>query len=779
MKIFNLLQICIFVCLTNSAYGKIIEIPVENFEQKLNEAIEFAPSGSEIIMPEGKFSMQNELVITKAGLTLRGRGMYKTTLSFKNQKIGSQGIFGAADALVFEDFGIEDSAGNGLKVVSSNSPVFRRLRIDWTQGAREQNGAYGLYPVMSKNVLIEGCEVSRASDAGIYVGQSKNIIVRNNKVFENVAGIEIENSTYADVYHNEAYNNTAGILVFNLPDLPVKGGKQTRVFENKVYDNNHFNFSTQGTIIHLVPKGLGIFIMANSEVEIFKNEITGHDLTGVAVANYYVSERKFNDPGYDPMPRHISIYENNFSEARYSLFSMNKMSLIIKLLMGFKTPEIIYDGIDDGTYVGKKATGYDRICIRNNKTNTGAAVRFANLHLDNQRKWYPFPGGPATTDLTPHDCEHAKFPEISLEPAPRILATEPAVSAEQIAKLCSQKKQGVHWAAVEFDCPKLSDYNLFESAADATVNPQNRGFQYKLNNELFTDYSEKSRFIFLPPNTQMTYQAEGPFDFPVGTVITKTFSFYLPDGSSSKLVPIETRLLLKRKSGWVASDYLWDVEKKEAYLFLGGTVKPMEILVHNRERAHIDYGVPNRRQCASCHVTDAEYGLGKLTPIGPKAKFLNWVAEGSENQLVEFARKGYLKGLPQQLSEVPTLPIWNKPETGSLDARTKAYLEINCAHCHNPVGPAKNTGLYLLTTVATDTAMYGRCKPPTAAGLGTGGRTADVTPGSADKSILMYRMAHNELAVRMPQLGRSVAHKEANQMVADWINQMPPEDCNR
>lgn len=766
-------------CVALTAHAKPYVIPAENFEQKLNEAIEFAPAGSEILMPAGHFAMQSELVITKPGLTLKGQGMHKTTLSFKHQKVGSQGVFGAADALVFEDFGIEDSAGNGLKVVSSDSPVFRRVKIAWTEGTRPENGAYGLYPVMSRNVLIEGCEVSGASDAGIYVGQSQNIIVRDNKAFQNVAGIEIENSTFADVYHNEAFDNTAGILVFNLPNLPVKGGKQTRVFENKVHGNNHFNFSTPGTIVHLVPAGLGIFVIANSEVEIFKNEITGNDLSGVGIANYFVSGRKFVDAAYDPMPRHISIYDNTFSEAEYGFFSRNKISLIIKLLGGFKTPEIIYDGIDDGTYGGEKLSEYDRFCIRGNKTTSGEPVRYANLHMDHKRKWYPYPGGPATTDLAPHDCAHAKFPQIALAAPPRLPVSGREVMPEQIAKVCGRKGRGVNWAAAEYDCPKLSDYRLFQNTASATASPEARGFQYKLNNELFSDYAEKSRFIFLPPGTHMNYRAEGPLDFPLGTIITKTFSFYVPEGQGSKLIPIETRLLTKRKAGWVGSDYLWDLERREAYLALGGAVKPMEILVHNRDRAHIDYGVPNRRQCASCHVTDAEFGLGKLSPIGPKAKFMNWIADGSQNQLVELAQKGYLKGLPANLADVPTVPEWNMPGSGPLDARAKAYLEINCAHCHNPVGSAKNTGLYLLSGVASNTAAYGFCKPPTAAGLGTGGRPVDVTPGDAEQSILYHRLTHNQLAVRMPQLGRSVVHEEAGELIKNWIDQMPSEKCSR
>jgi uncharacterized repeat protein (TIGR03806 family) len=448
------------------------------------------------------------------------------------------------------------------------------------------------------------------------------------------------------------------------------------------------------------------------------------------------------------------------------------------LLMGFKTPEIIYDGIDDGTYVGQKPTEADRLCIRNNTTREGAVVRFGNLHLDHNQKWLPWPGGPATTDLAPHDCMHATFPAIALEAPPRLPADEPAPSISTIEQKCKLTKPGVNWGAAEYDCPKLSDYGLFKDAAVSTQDPSDRGFLYRLNNELFTDYAEKARFIFLPPNTQMVYQADGVMDFPVGTIISKTFSLFMADGDRSKPQQIETRLLTKRKKGWVATEYLWDIDKKEAFLFLGGAVRDMRILPHGRgEAISITYGVPNRRQCASCHVTDSEFGLGQLKPIGPKAKFLNWMPDGQKNQLADFVEKGFLKGLPQNPADVPTLPIWHRPETGTLDARAKAYLEINCAHCHNPVGPAKNTGLYLLTNVSSDTVMYGKCKPPVAAGPGTGGRPVDVTPGKADESILIYRVDHSNLAVRMPQLGRSVAHAEAVDMLKEWINKMAPEKC--
>lgn len=777
---FNFIKLSFVVVLLGANFAfakeaKTYQVSAENFETSLNEVIELAEHGSEIIMPEGRFSLKSEVVIIKHGIKLRGQGMDKTILSFKNQKVGAQGVFGSANALVFEDFAVEDSFGNAIKVVSAQSVTFRRLRVSWTAGPRKENGAYGLYPVSSRDVLVENCDVSDSSDAGIYVGQSENIIVRGNKAHHNVAGIEIENSRFADVYNNEVYENTAGILVFNLPNLPVKGGRQTRVYDNHVFNNNLKNFSTEGSIINLVPDGLGIFIMANSEVEIFNNKIIDNNLSGVAITHFAISERKHSDANYDPMPRRISIYDNTFTERKLRFPIYSRMTTIIKLLGGFATPEIIYDGIQDGTYSGPKLSERDRICIGKNRTTEGKDVKYANLHLDNKRWWVPYPGGPATNDLAPHDCKLEPFPEIVLGAAPQIPVSPVKPSAEAILKICKQKTKGVNWAAMEYDCPQLSDYNLFANKADATQNPQERGFKYLLNNELFTDYAEKDRFIFLPPNTSMKYNENSVFEFPVGTIITKTFSLFLQNPKDVKPKAIETRLLVKRKSGWEAIEYVWDHSKAEAVLHLGGGVESYDILAHNERALKVDYVIPNRRQCSSCHVTDTING--SIQPIGPKAKFLNWTfaanEDGSqENQLMYFARRAYLSGLPKDIKQVPTVAVWSLPESGPIEKRAQAYLEINCAHCHNPRGPAQNTGLYLMTELDPKSNSYGFCKRPVAAGLGSGGRAFDINPEGAEHSIVHYRMKNDHLEVKMPQLGRSVAHTEALKVIEDWNNSL-------
>ncbi|MGZ3691224.1 MAG: SO2930 family diheme c-type cytochrome, partial [Pseudobdellovibrio sp.] len=456
------------------------------------------------------------------------------------------------------------------------------------------------------------------------------------------------------------------------------------------------------------------------------------------------------------------------------LFRPSRMNVIIKILGGLRTPEIVYDGIEDGTYTGKKLENNDRICIQNNKTFEGEDVTYANLHLDNQRKGYPYPGGPATTDLEPHNCKFDPFPAVVLENPAVPSSPAPAYSDDEIAKKCTTKTAGVNWGAVEVNCPQLSNYNLFKSPTEPTREPSSEGFEYKLNNELFTDYAEKNRFIFLPPKQKIQYTAEGVLDFPAGTIISKTFSFYLNENGKGMLTPIETRLLIKRKAGWDTLDYIWNLPKHEAFLVLGGEVRTLKILAHNQNPMEINYGIPNKRQCASCHVSDVST-RGLLNPIGPKAKFLNWdVTDTStgqmKNQLVLWSEKGYLAQLPADIKSVPQVAKWDLESSGTLDQRAKAYLEVNCAHCHNPKGPAANTALYLLTSVATESPNYGHCKPPTAAGFASGGRSFDVTPGKADESILLYRLQQSHLAVRMPQLGRTVAHTEANELIKQWIN---------
>lgn len=747
MKRFLLILIISF---SSATLASVIHLGPDNFERDLNKAIDSALGETTINMPVGTFFLSNEIILDKPGLILRGQGKTKTILSFKNQKAGPQGIIATRDAVTFEDFAVEDSFGNGIKVLGAQGVTFRNVKVTWTKGPNASNGAYGVYPVLCRDILIENSEVRGASDAGIYVGQSNNIIVRNNLAIENVAGIEIENSSDADVYGNTVHHNTAGILVFNLSDLVKKDGQRTRIFSNNLYRNNNKNFSMKGTIINLVPPGMGIFLMASQDTEIFNNNIEWHELTGIGITNYAISERVIRDPSYVPMPRGIFIHENHFMSNALGFFDGSRMNFIIKILSGIAPKDIIYDGIDDGTYEGEKPEEKNKICIKNNHSNRG--LRFVNLHLDHQRPRFPFPGGPVTRNLKNHECTLEQT-------APVVLTTSPKVpdgkipSYNEVLKICKKKTEGVNWNAIEYDCPLLSDYRL-----------EFDGLNYSLTNELFTDYALKDRHIFLPPDTSMTYKEQFAFDFPMGTIITKAFSL-LEVGKKTPTL-IEIRLLIKRKNGWAPLNYTWDSSQNKAVLNKAGFVRPFKIVATDSLTRDVDYHVPNLRQCASCHLINDQ-----ITPIGIQAKLVN-----HSGQLNVWKKSKKLEGLPEDIKKIPSMVRWNDLAQ-SVDSRAKAYLNINCTHCHNPKGNARSTGLFLKYERYTESVEMGHCKTPVAAGIGTGGRTFDIQPGSAKDSILYYRMSQSHLAVKMPQLGRSIEHTEGNQLIKNWIDRMNPKDC--
>ena len=204
--------------------------PGADLEIRTLSALIAAVPNTIVQLPAGSYDFVGELSSSVDNVVLRGTGMDAetgTVLRFGGQTSGAQSLLATGDNFVVQDLAIENSPGDAIKVIGTNGVTIRRVRVEWTNGPDENNGAYGLYPVQTRNVLIEDCEVRGASDAGVYVGQSENIIVRRNYVYENVAGIEIENSKFADVYENNTTGNTAGILVFDLPGPPIQGGEAT------------------------------------------------------------------------------------------------------------------------------------------------------------------------------------------------------------------------------------------------------------------------------------------------------------------------------------------------------------------------------------------------------------------------------------------------------------------------------------------------------------------------------------------------------------------------
>ncbi len=316
---------------------------------------------------------------------------------------------------------------------------------------------------------------------------------------------------------------------------------------------------------------------------------------------------------------------------------------------------------------------------------------------------------------------------------------------------------------------RLSQYRLFVGDA-AAQEPAPEVISYDLNSSLFSDYAEKFRFIKLPAGKHATYRDDDVFEFPVGTVIAKTFAYPRDarDPSQGRRL-IETRILKREPDGWVGLPYVWNDSQTEASLDVAGDTVDVSWL-HTDGRPRTDnYIIPNANQCKGCHK------IGEtMRPIGPKARHLNRdfaYREGTENQLAHWSRLGALVGAPEP-REAPRLAVWDDPASGTLDARARAWLEINCAHCHNPEGPARNSGLDLLASQQRPVA-FGVYKPPVAAGLGSGGLAYDVVPGQPDQSILVYRISSTHPSVMMPELGKRLVHDEGVALVRQWIAAMP------
>ena len=369
--------------------------PQLSFEESLQQQLILAQAGDVIEIPAGTHRMTRGLSLSVAGVTIRGEGMDRSVLSFKNQAQGAEGLLVNADNFTIEDLAIEDTVGDAIKINESDNVVIRNVRTEWTGGPLTTNGAYGIYPVQSSNILIDGAIAIGASDAGIYVGQSTQIIVRNSRAEYNVAGIEIENSTFADVYDNVATNNTGGILVFDLPNLPVQGGRNTRVFNNQISNNNVKNFAPAGNIVGEVPTGTGMMVLANDSIEVFGNEFADNDSANVMIVSYFITERPFDDPNYDPFPESIYIHDNNFSGGGASPDS--EPLNLLKQATGQDIPDIVWDGVtvpgaDDGAV----------LCISNN-----GEAGYVNLDAGNGFAAPSF-------DSTAHDCSLPSLSVISL-----------------------------------------------------------------------------------------------------------------------------------------------------------------------------------------------------------------------------------------------------------------------------------------------------------------------------------------------------------------------------
>ncbi len=406
----------------------------QDIEKEMQAEFQLVADGETIEFGSGHFKFTRSLILDgKNNVTIKGQGRGKTVLSFKDQSEGAEGIrISNCENIIIEGLTILDAKGDALKATQVDGITMRDVKADWTGGAKSTNGAYGLYPVICKNVLIENCEVARASDAGIYVGQSENAIIRNCKAYENVAGIESENSSNVEIYNNEAFNNSGGILVFDLPGL-TRYGDNIKVYDNKVYDNNHDNFAAEGNIVATVPPGSGLILLAANNVDVYNNEFKDNHTWGTIVLSYLFiaelskaassSEEASSDAPmdaetaeslqqeaetnlaetmaafekdslYNPYSRAIYIHDNTYEKGLSLAQLKSEVGSLFTLLFKGGIPDILHDGINNPEYLAADGHVQDqyRICIRN---NDGAS--FANLDAPNE---FANP----SEDLTPYDC---------------------------------------------------------------------------------------------------------------------------------------------------------------------------------------------------------------------------------------------------------------------------------------------------------------------------------------------------------------------------------------
>ncbi|WP_339858647.1 SO2930 family diheme c-type cytochrome [Pseudohongiella acticola] len=355
---------------------------------------------------------------------------------------------------------------------------------------------------------------------------------------------------------------------------------------------------------------------------------------------------------------------------------------------------------------------------------------------------------------------------------------------------------------------QLFQLNAGEQGHQLTLNPEI--LPYQLATPLFSDYALKLRTVWLPDGTAARYQDIDTFEFPVGTIISKTFYYPVAtpavtendsEGAGSDEKPrllkagantsaviggalpldrfrlIETRLLVHQPSGWEALPYVWNNEQTEATLQIAGDIQRLPL-----EDSTLTYVVPNRNECAGCHVLDQN--KGDLSPIGPAARHLNRLValdDGEHTrQLDVWQQRGWLTDLPAP-EQIPANAVWRDSvhEEDSEEAiaqRARAYLDINCGHCHQPGGSGDTSGLFLHAG-ETSAMRLGVCKPPVAAGRGAGGHRFSILPGQPENSILSYRIASQETGVLMPELGRSLVHDQGLQLIEAWIAQQPGH-CN-
>lgn len=348
--------------------------PGADAQERLQSALIEARPGDTVRLARGRFELTAGLSLDVDRVTVRGEGDDKSVLSFSGQTSGAEGLLVTSDDVTLRDFGVENTRGDGIKSKGADHIRYQSVRVEWAGPPKATNGAYGVYPVSSQDVLVDRVTVRGASDAGIYVGQSRNIIVRRSRAEYNVAGIEIENCYNADVTENVAQHNAGGILVFDLPGLPQQGGHSIRVFKNDVQSNDTPNFAPPGNIVAGVPTGTGVIVMANRDVHVFDNTIGENGTANVIVTAY---RNDIADAAYNPLPRDIVIRNNTFGRTGFAPAG----ELAQLKAAGVPFPDVLWDGAT--TYIGAGTPHNEpvRISMKDNKTTRNTPVSFLSLGL--------------------------------------------------------------------------------------------------------------------------------------------------------------------------------------------------------------------------------------------------------------------------------------------------------------------------------------------------------------------------------------------------------------
>lgn len=889
-------------------------LTIEPGESATNDAVaaffEAAP-GDTIEFACGFFEFSTGLVMQDTeGVTVKGCGREKTVLSFLESDTAEGFLISNVKGVTVSDLTVTDTPGDGIKIKSSDIVTYRNVRTMWSSADNtvaadnyesaiqyecpaeplsainqapyapdSGNGRYGIYPVQASNVLLDNVESLGASDAGIYVGQSDDIIIKNSRALYNVAGYELENTQRAEMFDNVAECNTLGYLIYDLPFL-TQYGYQARMHDNEARNNNFDNFA-RGGLVAKAPSGSGLITLAHDQVEIDNNTFKDHKTAGIIITSYEI----LGDDGdlrQDIYTEALSIHDNTFENSGYMLpppdpevLTGGDIATALPALIGLKNlgqgADILWDGLYDepnecpkpdvpinergkplyeGTDVKPDGCGGDDIknrynaykfnaagerkkpsmwiCIENNMyTGSPAAPPFANFHglrgvdkvigvlmdpsniLELPEIIEQVPEFPADRDISPHQCKQQYGETLpSMQPVELETYTLPEGGSDrptdkEIAQLCGRETNGaVNWQALsKVDCPDLASYNLFDNPQDPSQN-SNGGTPYDLNTRLFSDYARKFRIVFMPPGEAAVYHdggenADATYEFPVGTVIAKTFSF--PDETNGTRNDVETRLLIKReKDGrihWAGLPYIWSESagKRVATLSNGGGTAAVSWDYKDEHSGELhqgstdSYKIPNAAQCVTCHANT--HRPAGAPPIGPKPRNLNkpygYEGAGMRNQIAYWVDNNLLNGAPEldvdQTSmiarNVERIPYFNVPGDGGepagsaadIEQRIRGYLEVNCAHCHNKNGAASNTGLYLDVFRKVDSS-YGICKTPTAAGAGSGGRPHDIQPGRSDKSIMPFRVGSNDVESQMPPIARSIVHTQALELLEEWVN---------